>query len=200
MLFLVDSGGQEALAGNDKTKSMKGYLQEVCPTLLLFSLPERCQGHAATGQSRDIHFSARARPTALRTCSQSLPASPGCQMVTSRRCAFHKDVQTNLKNWSLLVQRQHDWGTFFRTLGCFGSYGEQMVCRLSGITAMIFPLRCHWSAFRRGAWLAGHRPSWATVFCFLTLLLKHAGWEIWIIYQQKSYTAHTGLLLTTANH
>lgn len=36
--------------------------------------------------------------------------------------------------------------------------------RLSGMTATRFPLRCHWSPFRRGEWLLGHGTSSATVF------------------------------------
>lgn len=127
---------------------MEGYLPEALPALCCFC----CLSDARSTLRRAggaVHVS---RPAARRTCSQSLLRIRGSQRATSRRSAFHKDVQTDLKKRSLLVQRQHDGGTFFRTLGCFGSYGEQMVSRLSGTTAMIFPLRCLWSAFRRGAW------------------------------------------------
>jgi len=55
------------------------------------------------------------------------------------------------------------------------SYGEQMAglhqCRrLSGMTAMRFPLRCHWSPRVPGVWWLGHgTSSWKNGSLFASL-------------------------------
>lgn len=57
----------------------------------------------------------------------------------------------------------------------FISYGEQMAglhqCRrLSGMTAMRFPLRCHWSPHVPGVWWLGHgTSSWKNGSLFASL-------------------------------
>lgn len=173
MLFLVDPGGAgKRLQGLIKPQARWGWgFTPVASCTLMFSLPERCQVHAATGQRRRARFPAYSAPHMLAIASRHL------REPKQRLQGAVETFKRNLEKRSLSVERQHDGGTFFRTLGCFGSYGEQMASRLSGTAAMIFPLRCHWSAFRRGARLAGRRPSSATVLCFLTLLLKYPGWQ-----------------------
>lgn len=64
---------------------------------------------------------------------------------------------------------------FRRQFLIFISYGEQMAglhqCRrLSGMTAMRFPLRCHWSPHVPGVWWLGHgTSSWKNGSLFASL-------------------------------
>ena len=164
MLFLVYSGGaQNNLQGMIKPKAWRGYLQEVLcwrgPTVMLLHSqmakteagPDTLPRHSKT---KHVWSSEVVDIWANTGSSQNCRFKEGCckSSLKHNTCAY--------MGWWYW-----DGGTIFgRKWLVLGSYGEQMVnrlhCgRLSGMTAMRFPLRCHWSPFRRGEWLVGHGPS-----------------------------------------
>lgn len=123
MLFLVDSGGaRKRLQGMIKPKAWRGYLQEASPARPPASSTLRRRGGEKTC---DVHFSAHARPPHARNHSPLSPPWLQGPPPIPPRCSKTRPG----KKRSLLVQRQHDWGTFLQDTWLFslmwGADGKQ---------------------------------------------------------------------------